>query len=174
MTDATHRAARVRLVIFDVDGVLTDGRLYYGPDGEEYKAFFSRDGYGLRLLRRSGVEIGVISGRDSRAVDARMGSLGIQHVYQGRLEKLEAFEQLLGGLGLADEQACYVGDDVLDLPPMTRAGLAVAVADAHPLVLEHAHWRTPSPGGRGAGRDVCEFILRAQGRLDDLYARYLP
>lgn len=173
MTDVTQRAARVRLVIFDVDGVLTDGRLYYGPDGEEYKAFFSRDGFGLKLLRDSGVEIGVISGRDSRAVDARMASLGIRHVYQGRRAKLEAFEGLLGGVGVSDDETCYVGDDVLDLPPMARAGLAVAVADAHPLVLEHAHWRTPNRGGRGAGRDVCELILRAQDRLDDLYAPYL-
>ncbi len=173
MTDAAQRAARVKFVIFDVDGVLTDGRLYYGPQGEEYKAFFSRDGFGLRLLRRGGLEVGVISGREAKAVDARMASLDIRHVYQGRLEKLEAFDELIGGLGLADEQVCYVGDDVLDLPPMARAGLAVAVADAHPLVLERAHWRTPSAGGRGAGRDVCEFILRAQGRLDALYAQYL-
>lgn len=173
MSDATERAARVKLVVFDVDGVLTDGRLYYGPEGEERKAFFSRDGHGLELLREFGVEVGVISGRESGAVGARMHALGIRHVYQGRGDKLAAFEELLRILTLADRDACYVGDDILDLPPMMRAGLAVAVADAHPLVREHAHWRTPSPGGRGAAREVCELVLRARGQLDAAYARYL-
>jgi 3-deoxy-D-manno-octulosonate 8-phosphate phosphatase (KDO 8-P phosphatase) len=171
--DPIERAAGIQVVVFDVDGVLTDGRLYYGPDGEEYKAFFSRDGYGLKLLRTSGVELGVISGRDSRAVRARMASLGIQHVYQGQEDKLAAFEDLLRTLGCAQEHACYVGDDLMDLPPMRRAGLAVAVADAHSMVAAHAHWQTPSPGGRGAAREVCEFILQAQGRLDELYSQHL-
>lgn len=173
MDDATERAARVKLAVFDVDGVLTDGRLYLGSGGEEYKVFFSRDGHGIKLLRAAGVEVAVISGRRALAVRERMESLGVERVYQGHDDKLPVFKRLLEDLGLAPEQSCYVGDDVQDIPPMRRAGFAVAVADAHPLVGERAHWRTPSGGGRGAAREVCEFILNAQGKLEPLYGRYL-
>ena len=173
MKDVLERAARVRLVVFDVDGVLTDGSLFFGDDGEEYKAFHARDGQGMAMLREAGVEIGVISGRTSRAVTHRMSLLHVVHVYQGQQDKLAAFEDLLGKLGLTADQAAFVGDDVIDLPILRRAGLAIAVADAHPLVARHAHWKTPSAGGRGAGRDVCELILEAQGQLEALSQRYL-
>jgi 3-deoxy-D-manno-octulosonate 8-phosphate phosphatase (KDO 8-P phosphatase) len=173
MKDIFDKASRVRLVVFDVDGVLTDGSLYLGDDGQEYKAFHSRDGHGMAMLREAGVEIGIITGRTSQVVVHRMASLGIEHVYQGRRDKLPAFEDLLGKLGLSADEVAFVGDDVVDLPILVRAGLAIAVADAHPLVLRHAHWQTPRPGGRGAARDVCELILEARGQLDELLRRYL-
>ncbi len=173
MQDVQQRAAQVRLVVFDVDGVLTDGRLYYTDDGLELKAFHSRDGHGMKLLMNSGVELAIITARTSPTVTRRMESLGIRHVYQGRLEKLPAFEELIQELGLTPEQAAYVGDDIVDLPVMTRVGLAVAVADAHPLVKRHAHWQTAHPGGRGAARDVCELIMEAQGTLEAQFAPYL-
>ena len=173
MQDVQQRAAQVRLVVFDVDGVLTDGRLYYTDDGLELKAFHSRDGHGMKLLMNSGVELAIITARTSPTVTRRMESLGIRHVYQGRLEKLPAFEELIQKLGLTPEQAAYVGDDIVDLPVMTRVGLAVAVADAHPLVKRHAHWQTAHPGGRGAARDVCELIMEAQGTLEAQFAPYL-
>ncbi len=173
MQDIHAKAQGVRLVIFDVDGVLTDGSLYLGDDGQEYKAFNSRDGHGMKMLQYSGVEIGIITGRTSEVVRIRMESLGIEHVYQGKQEKLPAYRQLVDKLGLRDDQVAYVGDDVVDLPIMRRVGLAVAVNDAHPLVLQHAHWQTPHAGGRGAGRDVCEMIMEAQGSLKSALDHYL-
>ena len=172
MQDVLSRANLIRAVIFDVDGVLTDGSLYLGDDGQEYKAFHSRDGHGMVMLRDSGVVLGVITGRRSEVVRIRMESLGISHVYQGRRDKLPAYEELKQALDLNDGQLAYVGDDVVDLPILRRAGLAIAVADAHPLVIEHSHWCTQAPGGRGAAREVCELILRAQGTLDAALARY--
>jgi 3-deoxy-D-manno-octulosonate 8-phosphate phosphatase (KDO 8-P phosphatase) len=167
------RAAAIRLVIFDVDGVLTDGGLIFDEAGRENKVFHSRDGHGLKMLQRSGVELAVISGRRTEAVTHRMAGLGISHVYQGQQDKLPAFYDLLGKLQITPEQTAYVGDDVVDLPIMLRVGLAVAVDDAHPLLIEHAHWRTRYPGGRGAVRHVCELILEAQGKLQDLWQGYL-
>ena len=173
MRDILERASRIRLAIFDVDGVLTDGSLYIGDDGQEYKAFNSRDGHGMVLLRQTGVTLAIITGRTSAVVGIRMASLGINHVYQGIQDKLATYEELKQTLGLTDEAIAYVGDDVVDLPVLRRAGLAVAVADAHPLVQRHAHWRTASPGGRGAARDFCELLMEAQGTLDTMMARYL-
>ena len=173
MKDIFDKASRVRLVVFDVDGVLTDGSLYLGDDGQEYKAFHSRDGHGMAMLREAGVEIGIITGRTSQVVVHRMASLGIVHVYQGQRDKLPAFEALLAKLGISADEVAFVGDDVVDLPILTRVGLAIAVADAHPLVVRHAHWRTPNAGGRGAARDVCELILEARDQLDALLRRYL-
>ncbi len=173
MRDILELANRIRLAIFDVDGVLTDGSLYIGDDGQEYKAFNSRDGHGMVLLRQTGVTLAIITGRSSEVVRIRMASLGISHVYQGIQDKLATYEELKRTLGLSDEAIAYVGDDVVDLPVMRRVGLAVAVADAHPLVQRHAHWRTASPGGRGAGRDFCELLMEAQGTLDTMMARYL-
>lgn len=172
MRDILERASRIRLAIFDVDGVLTDGSLYIGDDGQEYKAFNSRDGHGMVLLRQTGVTLAIITGRSSEVVRIRMASLGINHLYQGIQDKLAAYEELKHSLGLADEAIAYVGDDVVDLPVLRRAGLAVAVADAHPLVQRHAHWRTASAGGRGAARDFCELLMEAQGTLDTMMARY--
>ena len=173
MRDILERASRIRLAIFDVDGVLTDGSLYIRDDGQESKAFNSRDGHGMVLLRQTGVTLAIITGRSSEVVRIRMASLGINHVYQGIQDKLAAYEELKQTLGLTDEAIAYVGDDVMDLPVLRRAGLAVAVADAHPLVQRHAHWRTASPGGRGAARDFCELIMEAQGTLDTMMAPYL-
>ena len=173
MQDILEKAARVELVVFDVDGVLTDGSLYIGDDGQEYKAFHSRDGHGMKMLKEAGVEIGIITGRTSRVVEHRMTSLGIEHVYQGQLEKLPAFQDLTRKLELAPQNVAYVGDDVVDLPIMVRVGLAIAVADAHPMVTRHAHWQTASSGGRGAARDVCELILDARSGLQDVFGRYL-
>jgi 3-deoxy-D-manno-octulosonate 8-phosphate phosphatase (KDO 8-P phosphatase) len=155
MRDILERAARIRLVVFDVDGVLTDGSLYLGDDGQEYKAFHSRDGHGMKMLQEAGIDIAIITGRTSDVVRHRMESLGIRHVYQGQRDKVPAFEALVAKVGLQAEEVAYEGDDVVDLPVMRRDGLAIAVADAHPEVRRHAHWHTPHGGGRGAGLDVC-------------------
>jgi len=173
MQDILERARQVRLVIFDVDGVLTDGRLFLGDDGQKYKAFHARDGHGMKLLQQTGVTLAVITGRTSEVVRIRMEHLGIRHVYQGQDDKLQAYVALKTTLRLSDERIAYVGDDVVDLPIMRRAGLAVAVADAHPLTRSHSHWQTPSPGGRGAAREVCDLIMEAQGTLDEMIAPYL-
>jgi len=173
MREISERAARVRLVIFDVDGVLTDGSLFIDADGREIKAFHSRDGHGMKMLQSSGVELGIITGRTSEVVEHRMKSLGVEHVYQGQQEKLPAFVELIGKLGLEPEQVAYVGDDVVDLPIMCRVGLAIAVQDAHALVCKHAHWQTSQPGGRGAAREVCELIMMAQGTLDASLQDYI-
>ncbi len=173
MQDVLERAATIELVVFDVDGVLTDGSLFLGDDGLEYKAFHSRDGHGMKMLQASGVEIAIITGRTSQVVRHRMDNLGIRHLFQGQLDKLPAFEQLLEKVQIPPRQVAYVGDDVVDLPVMRRAGLAIAVQDAHPLVKEHAHWCTPHGGGRGAARDTCELIMRARGTLDEQLARFL-
>lgn len=173
MKDILARAAQIKLLIFDVDGVLTDGRLVFGDDGQEYKAFHSRDGHGMRMLQDSGVAVGIITGRSSQVVEHRMANLGIQHVYQGKREKLPAFEELVAKLGLSVEQVAYMGDDVMDLPIMLRVGLATATQDAHELVAKHAHWQAPHDGGKGAARDLCELIMEAQGTLDPALQAYL-
>ena len=173
MQDILHRAAQIRLVIFDVDGVLTDGRLYLADDGNEFKAFHSRDGHGLKMLQNQGVAVAIISGRRSLAVERRMADLGINYVYMGVQDKLVAFQDLLQNQGLDAAQVAYVGDDVIDLPVMSRVGLAIAVQDADPFVKRHAHWQTPSPGGCGAAREVCELLLEALGRLEPERARFI-
>lgn len=168
-----QRLRAIRLVIFDVDGVLTDGRLMLGDDGQEYKAFNSKDGHGMRMLQDSGVTLAILTGRRSQVVERRAADLGIGHVIQGRRDKLPAFEELLETTGHAPESVAYVGDDVVDLPVMRRVGVAVAVADASPLIREHAHWITANPGGYGAAREVCERIMQAQGSLERLLSAYL-
>ncbi len=173
MQDIETRAAQIQMVIFDVDGVLTDGRLFIGDDGQEYKAFNSKDGHGMRMLLHAGVDIGIITGRTSEVVRIRMESLGVGHVYQGRREKLPAYEDLKQTTGIADENIAFVGDDVVDLPVMRRVGFSIAVQDAHSLVKKHAHWITPSAGGCGAARDVCEMIMDAKGLLSTALDHYL-
>jgi 3-deoxy-D-manno-octulosonate 8-phosphate phosphatase (KDO 8-P phosphatase) len=173
MQDILARAAKIRLVIFDVDGVLTDGRLFFDDRGREYKGFHVRDGHGIKMLQRTGVEVAVISGRASRAVALRMAGLGIQHVFQGHEDKLGAFAALCEQLQLRAEQVAHVGDDLPDLPIMRRVGLAVAVNDAHSGVRKYAHWRTANGGGAGAAREVCDLIMQAQGSLDSLIEAYL-
>lgn len=173
MQDILEKASHIKLVIFDVDGVLTDGSLYVDANGRELKVFHSRDGHGMKMLQNSGVDIAVITARTSEAVVHRMTSLNIKHVYQGQQDKLAAFHVVLDKIGLERHQTAYVGDDVIDLPVMLRVGLAIAVQDAHMLVKKHAHWQTPNPGGRGAARDVCELIMEAQGTLEGQLGRYL-
>jgi 3-deoxy-D-manno-octulosonate 8-phosphate phosphatase (KDO 8-P phosphatase) len=173
MKEILQRAARIKLLIFDVDGVLTDGSLFLGDDGQEYKAFHSQDGHGIKMLQRNGVRCAIITGRTSKVVEYRMRNLGIDLVYQGQENKLDGFAHLMEQVGLEPEQVAYVGDDVVDLPVMRKVGLAIAVADAHPLVLEHAHWRTPRGGGRGAARDVCEMLMEAHGVLQQELETYL-
>ncbi|MEJ2632942.1 MAG: 3-deoxy-manno-octulosonate-8-phosphatase KdsC [Acidihalobacter sp.] len=168
-----QRLNAIRLVIFDVDGVLTDGRLLLGDDGQEYKAFNAKDGHGMRMLQDSGVALAILTGRRSQVVERRAADLGIAHVIQGRRDKLPAFEELLEATRHSPEAIAYVGDDVVDLPVMRRVGVAVAVADASPLIREHAHWITASPGGHGAAREVCERIMQVQGNLERLLATYL-
>jgi len=172
MQDILARTKDIKLVIFDVDGVLTDGSIIIGDDGEEYKAFHSRDGHGMRLLQYTGVEIAIITGRTSKVVEYRMNSLGITHLYQGQKVKLPAFEELIERLGLKPEQCAYVGDDWVDLAIMSRVGLAVAVQDADPLVKKHAHWISPAKGGKGAARELCELIMEGQGTLQDQIERH--
>jgi 3-deoxy-D-manno-octulosonate 8-phosphate phosphatase (KDO 8-P phosphatase) len=173
MQDIFDRAARIKLLIFDVDGVLTDGGLFMDKDGHEYKQFNSRDGHGMKMLQETGVRIAIITGRNSAAVTHRMNGLGVTLVYQGQHDKRVAFEQLLQDLGLKADEVGYVGDDIVDLPVMRQVGLAVAVQDAHFAVKKHAHWQTPCAGGRGAARDICEFIMEAQGTLAGQLAKYM-
>ncbi len=173
MQDIRDKAAAIRMVVFDVDGVLTDGSLLISDDGQEYKAFHSKDGHGMVMLQRSGIQIAIITGRTSDVVRIRMESLGVRHVYQGRREKLPAYQELKQVCGLDDAEIAYVGDDVVDLPVMTRVGLAIAVQDAHSFTKQHAHWITPSAGGRGAAREVVELIMDAQGTLQAALAAYL-
>jgi len=164
--DILQRAARIKLAVFDVDGVLTDGRLWYAADGSELKAFHAHDGAGMKRLTAAGIEIAVITARSSHVVSVRMAELGIIHVYQGRADKLACFEHLLKALQLDPADACYTGDDIVDLPPMQHAGLSIAPANAHPYVRERALWRTRLAGGNGAAREVCDLLLAAQGKLE--------
>ncbi len=173
MQDIQQKARAIRLVIFDVDGVLTDGSLFLGDDGQEYKAFNSKDGHGMKMLQAAGMPIAIITGRTSEVVRIRMQSLGIAHVFQGIEDKAGTYEALKQQLGLDDSQIAYVGDDIVDLPVMTRVGLAICVADGHALVRQHAHWTTHHAGGRGAAREVCELLMDAQGTLQAALQRYL-
>jgi len=158
-----ERLAAVRLVAFDVDGVFTDGRFYLADDGTESKAFHTQDGYGVRRLLEAGLEVAVISGRHSRAVEKRMAELGVQHVHLGCRNKLAVFDDLLARLSLAPEQAAFAGDDAPDLPLLERAGVAIAVANAHADVIASCDLRTEKPGGFGAVREVCDRLLAARG-----------
>jgi 3-deoxy-D-manno-octulosonate 8-phosphate phosphatase (KDO 8-P phosphatase) len=166
------RAAGIRLAVFDVDGVLTDGGLLLGPNGEEYKIFHAHDGLGLVMLREAGLKVAIISSRSAPVVAERMAALGIEHVFQGREDKRAILLELAGKLGVKPEEIAYVGDDLVDLPAMAAAGLPIAVADAHASVRESAQWVTRRSGGRGAAREVCEMLLEAQGLLEARIARY--
>lgn len=160
------RAAQIRLAVFDVDGTLTDGRLWYGEDGREAKLFHVHDGLGLKRLQANGVQVAFITARISHPVALRAEELGIAHVYQGQGDKRACLQSLLDALHLTPAQAAFTGDDLPDLPPMRLAGLAVAVANAHPWVAEAAHWQTRLAGGMGAAREVCDLLLHAQGKGD--------
>lgn len=158
-----QRAARIRLVVLDVDGVLTDGRLYYGPQGEAIKVFDVRDGHGIKMLLAEGIDVAILSARESSIVAQRARELGIRRVLQGRGDKVAAFSQLLSDAGVAAAEAAFVGDDLPDLPVLRCAGFAATVDDACEEVKTVAHWVAPQPGGRAAVRACAEFILRAKG-----------
>jgi 3-deoxy-D-manno-octulosonate 8-phosphate phosphatase (KDO 8-P phosphatase) len=164
--DILARAARIKVAVFDVDGTLTDGRLWFGEDGHETKVFHVHDGLGLKQLQANGVQVAIISARISHPVALRAEELDIAHVYQGQSDKRACLVELLDALKLSPDEAAFVGDDLPDLPPMHIAGLAVAVANAHPWVSEKAHWQTSRSGGLGAAREVCDLILFAQGKSD--------
>ena len=168
MQEVYERARHVRVAIFDVDGVLTDGALYLTDSGEELKAFNVHDGHGMKMLKESGVVLAIISSRSSRCVEQRARNLGIELLFQDAADKLAAFNELLGRCGVAASACAYVGDDVVDLPVMKHCGLAVAVPDAPAVVRRHAHYVTRARGGRGAAREVCELIMHAQGSLRGL------
>ena len=163
--DARKRAARIRLAVFDVDGVLTDGALTYDDRGVEYKSFHTQDGLGLKLLQQAGVAVAVISARNSDIVTRRMRELGIKHVYQGSDDKLRVLNELLRTLKVDSAETAYTGDDLPDVAPMRLAGFAVAVQNAVAVVRKYAHWVTSKPGGQGAVREICDFILSAQDKL---------
>jgi len=167
------RAQKIKLAIFDVDGVLTTGALFMGDDGQEYKAFNSRDGHGMKMLASNGVDTAIITGRCSKVVAHRASDIHVKHIYQGAQEKLPVYEKLVTDLGLQHEEVAFVGDDIVDLPIMLRVGLAVTVADGHPLVKEHSHWITPGNGGCGAAREFCEMMMFAQGNYANEMKRYL-
>jgi 3-deoxy-D-manno-octulosonate 8-phosphate phosphatase (KDO 8-P phosphatase) len=171
--NATDRAARIRLMGFDIDGVMTDGRLYYSPRGDELKSFFVRDGLGLQMLMRAGIRIAIITGRNSEIVAQRAADLGIPLVMQGIGNKLEAMTGLLAREGLGFAEAGYMGDDVVDVSIMAACGFSASVPDGHPLARRQASFVARAPAGAGAVREVCELILAAQGRLDQAYAHYL-
>lgn len=160
-------------MIFDVDGVLTDGTLWYGPGGEELKAFHAFDGHGMKMLASSGVACALLSGRRSAAVAARAAELGIGHLLQGIERKRDGFETLLAQLGLKAEQTGYMGDELVDLPVLTRCGFACAPAQAPDAVRRHVHYVAAAPAGRGAAREVCELVMRAQGNLERALQEYL-
>jgi len=160
----TRRAARIRCLFLDIDGVMTDCRLYLGPDGFEIKAVHVRDGYGMKQLLKNGVELAVISGRPSEAMRARMAFLGIRHVYLDTEDKLPAYEAIRDRLGLTDEECAHMGDDVPDLPLLERVGLAMCVADAHPRVTDVCHWQSRHLGGNGAIREAADLILEARSK----------
>jgi len=157
-----QRAAGIKLLVLDVDGVLTDGRLLFDAEGREQKVFHARDGYGMRALMRYGTELAIISGRKSRPVEARMKELDVPYVYLGQSDKVATLNMLIQELGIKLQQVAYVGDDIPDLTCMQAVGLSVAVHDAHPTVRKQANWRTTLPGGRGAVREVCDLLIDAQ------------
>jgi len=155
----------IRLLVLDVDGVMTDGRIYIGPDGEQEKCFHVRDGYGIRAVMAAGIEVAVLSGRRSLALQRRCDELGISHLHQGLEDKAAEFSRLTRRLGVSPRECAYVGDDAPDVPVLKQVGLAVAVADAHPLALASVHRRTRLPGGAGAVREVCDWLLSAHARV---------
>ena len=173
MHNVIEKAKKIRLAIFDVDGVLTDGTIYLTDGGEEIKAFNSQDGHGMKMLKASGVELAIITARESRSVKLRAEDLNITLLYQGEENKLKVFESLVTKLKLDMSSCAYVGDDLVDLPVMTRCGLSICVPSSPILVKKHAHYVTNSEGGQGAVREVCEMIMHSQGTLDAQLEKYL-
>ncbi|HJU54215.1 MAG TPA: HAD hydrolase family protein [Pyrinomonadaceae bacterium] len=173
LAEIERRAARIKLLLMDCDGVLTDGRITLVGDGDEEKSFHTRDGHGIVLLHRAGLASGIISGRTSSLVERRARELGMRYVRQGTWDKIKDFSELLAEAGVTEHEVAFVGDDVTDIPLMQRSALAVAVADAVPEARAAAHFVTQLPGGHGAVREVTELILKAQGRWSELMKRYI-
>jgi 3-deoxy-D-manno-octulosonate 8-phosphate phosphatase (KDO 8-P phosphatase) len=171
--EITARAAGIKLLVLDVDGVMTDGQLYFTSQGDEIKGFSTLDGQGIKLLRQAGIEVAIISGRDSPLLARRAGNLGITLLFQGREDKLVVLDEILTTLGLKYHQTAYVGDDLPDIGCMLRAGLSISVPNAHAEAMARAHYLTTLRGGHGAVREVCDLILRAQLRYDAMMQPYL-
>ena len=169
----SETAANIKLVVFDVDGVLTDGKLILGENGNEYKSFHVRDGHGIVMLMETGCNVAVITARSSKIVAERMSSLGIKYIYQGEKDKGKAIKNLFDQLGLMPSEIAYVGDDIIDLPAMDKVALPIAVADAHPEVRKIAKFVTKNNGGQGAAREVCELIMIAQDNFKKIIESYL-
>ncbi|MCK8516261.1 HAD hydrolase family protein [Methylonatrum kenyense] len=167
-----RRAGRIQLLVLDVDGVLTDGTLWYGETGEAVKAFNSLDGLGMTLLKREQIAVAFLSARDSAPLRQRAGELGVTHLLLGRHDKAEAWQGLLRKLDITAEQAAYAGDDLIDLPVLRRAGLAITVPNGHPALRQYCHWCTERRGGQGAVREICELLLAGRGRLDAVVRSY--
>jgi 3-deoxy-D-manno-octulosonate 8-phosphate phosphatase (KDO 8-P phosphatase) len=173
VTSATERASRLKLMVFDVDGVFTDGSLFFTAEGDAMKSFNSLDGHGVKMLQSAGVQTAIITGRKSGIVAARAKELGITHLYQGVEDKTVALAELLDATAISAGECGYMGDDWPDLAVMRRCGFAAAPANAHPEVIQRVHWVAQARGGQGAVREVCDAILRAQHRYDDLLAAAL-
>ena len=171
--DALDRARRIRLMIFDVDGVLTDGRLWYGPAGEELKVFHSFDGHGLKMLAASGVPCALLSGRRSAAVSARAAELGIAQVFQGIEDKVSTYREMLQQQGLEPEETGFMGDELVDLPVLRRCGFACAPHEAPEAVRSRVHYVAAAAAGHGAAREVCELVMRAQRKFEQVLGKYL-
>lgn len=171
--EARDKAARLRLMAFDVDGVLTDGGLFFTPGGDEIKCFSSLDGHGLKMLMESGVEVAIITGRQSPMVELRAKNLGVARLYQGVADKRAVLRELRAQLGLDAHQCGYMGDDVVDLPILRDCGFSATVADGHDFVKQHVDYVAGKGGGRGAVREVCDFILHSQDKLDAMLKAYL-
>ncbi len=161
-----ERAASIKLLICDVDGVFSDGLIYMGNDGEELKTFHTRDGFGVKAAMKAGITVAVITGRRSQIVQTRMQALGIQHIYQGQEDKLTAYNELISQLNIQPEHVAYIGDDLIDWPVMEKIGFSVCVADGHPLLARRSDYVTQIKGGHGAVREVCDLLLEARGMLE--------
>lgn len=173
MQSIIEKARQIKLLAMDVDGVLTNGSLYFGNSGEEMKAFSILDGLGIKLLRDAGIRPAIITGRSSTLLERRAAELKIDLIYQGREDKLVALEELRADLGLEMTEIAYVGDDLPDLSAIVKAGLGITVANGHSFVARHADWQTEAAGGSGAVREICELILKAQGKLNQAWEQFL-
>lgn len=174
MQNLAAAARRVRLLVLDVDGVLTDGRLHYTASGEEMKSFSVLDGLGIKLLRQQGIQVAIITARRSPALERRVGELGIEHCIQGREDKLQALAELLARTGITLAETAYIGDDLPDLAAITAVGLGMTVANASPDVAQRARWQSSARGGEGAVREACEMLLRERGQWEQVLQAYLP
>jgi len=167
-----ERLKKIRLLLLDVDGVMTDGRIIFDSNGVESKFFNVKDGHGIKMLQRAGIEVGIISGRESKVVANRATELGIERVFQKATDKLSPYLRILADTGFSDDEAAFIGDDLIDIPVLKRVGFAAAPADAVAEVLPYAHFVTRNPGGWGAVREISDMLLRAQGKWDELTARF--